>query len=148
MICLGQDQGSGRRSRRRSNLTPDETAPASKNIVPPCKNFVTYVAAIPSTDLRKLPQICKLSQPCGQPFLAVSHRPDIPAVGVRNDNAALLSCNPSTRLTLAETSSGLKIGAEQVRSVQTYAAARETDGYWTSGLGNLPSRVSHHSDRL
>src|SRR5271163_5272492 len=34
--------GLGRRSRRRSNFTPDESPPASKNLAPPCKNFVTW----------------------------------------------------------------------------------------------------------
>jgi hypothetical protein len=149
VICLGQDQGSGRRSRRRSNLTPDESAPASKSFEPICKNFVTWVEPTPSTELRKLSKPHKLSQPLWHSHSWLCcYRPDVPAVGGRNDKAALLPCNPRTRLTLAETSSGLKIGAEHVRSVQTYAAACGTDGYCTSGLGNFPSRVSHHSSRL
>jgi hypothetical protein len=113
-----------------SNLTPDEISPTSKNIVADCKNFVTQ-----------------------DPFTLVLipskiYRPDFPIPTTGGEDAVLVPGDPSTRWILVESSSGLKTGAEHVRSVQTYAAARRTDGYWTSGLGSFPSRVSHHSSRL
>ena len=40
------------------------------------------------------------------------------------------------------------IGEEQLRSVHTNAAGWLSSGYWTSALGSVPSRLSHHSTRL
>src|SRR4029077_3054837 len=91
-----------------------------------CKKFVTWLAS----------RTCSAS-----PAKSVEFCPNSDA-GIVEKDAAEFCCTPKTFLTFTAISSALKIGAEHVRSVHKYAAGRCTAGYWTSGFGNFPSRVS------
>src|ERR1700730_3418800 len=113
-FCLGQDWGSGGRSRRRFQ-------PYARSDI-----------ACQQKYRRELQKLCNAESHPSTNTLPI-YRPDfpIPIPATAGEDAVLLPGNPSTLLILVESSSGLKIGAEHVRSVQTYAAARRTDGYWT-----------------